>query len=66
MQMVAALEALDRAPGARAEDPVGVQAERTLQHPDGWVVIAGVQRAARGGGRRKRERAHERDHEKMS
>lgn len=48
--MVVALEALDRAFRARAEDAVGVQAQGTLQHPDRWIAVSGMQRAARGRG----------------
>jgi hypothetical protein len=65
VEVVATLEALDRALGPGAEDAVGMQVQRALQDPHRRVVIAGVQGApgARGGGQRKRD--EQRD-EKMS
>jgi hypothetical protein len=65
VKVVAALEALDRALGARPEDAVGVEVQRALQNAHGGVVIARVKRAAGARCSGKRERDEQRD-EKMS
>jgi hypothetical protein len=63
MQVMAALEALDRALGAGAEDPVGVQVQRALEHADRMAAVARMQRATRARRRGEQERDEQRDEE---